>query len=117
MVVPASPQEPPTPVADPTAIDVPSLDPTAEPGTGTGRRTGRSVTPLVAPLPFRNSQIGWGEALMVGLIHRFDPDTTIKPSTGAVAGLASESGSWGVMAIEVARLKEMHGAFAAWQTT
>ncbi len=42
---------------------------------------------------------------MVGLIHRFDPDTTIKPSTGAVAGLASENGSWGVMAVEVARLK------------
>ena len=52
------------------------------------------VTPLVAPLPFRNSQIGWGVALMVGLIHRFDADTALKPSTGAIAGLVSENGSW-----------------------
>ena len=38
----------------------------------------------MAPLPFRNSQIGWGVAVMVELIHGFDADTTIKPSTGAV---------------------------------
>lgn len=86
-------------------MDVPSIDPTVEPGAGTSRRTKR-VTPLVAPLPFRNSQIGWGGALMVGLIHRFDADTTVKPSTGAVMGLASENGSWGVMALEVARFKQ-----------
>jgi hypothetical protein len=40
---------------------------------------------------------------MVGLIHRFDPDTTIKPSTGAITALASENGSWGVMGLEIAR--------------
>ena len=57
----------------------------------------------MAPLPFRNSQIGWGVAVMVGLIHGFDADTTIKPSTGAVTGLVSENGSWGVMALEIAR--------------
>ena len=57
----------------------------------------------MAPLPFRNSQIGWGVAVMVGLIHRFDADTTIKPSTGAVTGLVSENGSWGVMGLEPAR--------------
>jgi hypothetical protein len=57
----------------------------------------------VAPLPYRNSQIGWGVALMVGLIHRFDADPTLKPSTGAIAGFASENGSWGVMGLEVAR--------------
>ena len=59
---------------------------------------GSGVTPLVAPLPFKNSQIGWGVALMLGLIHRLDADTTVKPSTGAIVGLASENGSWGVMA-------------------
>ena len=57
----------------------------------------------MAPLPFRNSQIGWGVAVMAGLIHRFDADTTIKPSTGAVTGLVSENGSWGVMGLEIAR--------------
>ena len=64
---------------------------------------GAGVTPLVAPLPFRNSQIGWGVALLAGLIHRFDADTTVKPSTGAITGLVSENGSWGVMGLEVAR--------------
>lgn len=94
-----------SPEIDPTAVDVPSIDPTADMAGGANRRDrpGRSVTPLIAPLPFRNSQTGWGGALMVGLIHRFDGDTTVKPSTGAVMGLASENGSWGTMAIEVAR--------------
>ena len=40
---------------------------------------------------------------MVGLIHRFDADTTLKPSTAAVAGFVSENGSWGVMGLETAR--------------
>jgi hypothetical protein len=79
--------------------DVTSNEPAEE-----SARAGSGVTPLVAPLPFRNSQIGWGVALMTALIHRFDSDTTIKPSTGAVVGLASENGSWGVMAMEMARL-------------
>ena len=93
----------PSVVVDPTATDVPSIDPPSEPGEGAKRGGGKKVTPLVAPLPFKNSQIGWGGVLMVGLIHRFDADTTVKPSTGAVLGLASENGSWGVMGIEVAR--------------
>ena len=83
--------------------DIPSI----EPAPGTVESTaeeGSGVTPLVAPLPFRNSQIGWGVALMLGLIHRLDSDTTVKPSTGAIVGLASENGSWGVMAMEMARL-------------
>jgi hypothetical protein len=83
--------------------DIPSF----EPASGTVENTnqeGSGVTPLVAPLPFKNSQIGWGGALMLGLIHRFDTDTTVKPSTGAIAGLASENGSWGAMAIEMAHL-------------
>ena len=94
-----------SPEIDPTAVDVPSIDPTADMAGGANRRErrGRSVTPLIAPMPFRNSQIGWGGALMVGLIHRFDADTAVKPSTGAVMALASENGSWGTMAIEVAR--------------
>ncbi|HUL68747.1 MAG TPA: hypothetical protein VLT17_00740 [Gemmatimonadales bacterium] len=96
-------EEGPAPVVDPPAANVPSIDPTPEPGEGTNRKTGKGVTPLIAPLPFRNSQIGWGGVLMVGLIHRFDADTTVKPSTGAIMGLASENGSWGVMGLEVAR--------------
>ena len=82
--------------------DIPSIEPTSELGGVTGHK-GAGVTPLVAPLPFRNSQIGWGAALMGGLIHRFDADTTVKPSTGAIVGLASENGSWGVMGMEIAR--------------
>ena len=83
--------------------DIPSI----EPAPGTAESTpeaGSGVTPLVAPLPFKNSQIGWGVALMLGLIHRLDADTTVKPSTGAIVGLASENGSWGVMGMEMARL-------------
>ena len=88
---------------DPTAANEPSVEPTVEPGDGANRGGAGGVTPLVAPLPFRNSQIGWGVALMVGLIHRFDTDATVKPSTGAITGLVSENGSWGVMGLEVAR--------------
>jgi hypothetical protein len=89
---------------DPTVAVEPSVDQPPDPGEGASRGAAGGVTPLVAPLPFHNSQIGWGVAVMVGLIHRFDPDTTIKPSTGAVTGLVSENGSWGVMALELARL-------------
>jgi hypothetical protein len=95
-------ESPPQVMVDPTAANEPSADATVEPGEG-ANRGGGAVTPLVAPLPFRNSQIGWGLALMVGLIHRFDPDTTIKPSTGAITGLVSENGSWGVLGLEIAR--------------
>jgi hypothetical protein len=90
---------------DPTAANVPSIDPTSEPAEGANRGGSHGVTPLIAPLPFHNSQIGWGGVLVLGLIHRFDADTTVKPSTGAVLGLASENGSWGVMALEVARFR------------
>ena len=71
-------------VIDPAAGTMPEPGPEIEPGEGTARRTGRSVTPLVAPVPFKNTQLGWGLMLMGGLIHRFDADTTIKPSTGVV---------------------------------
>lgn len=97
----------PRPVAvDPTAGAIPSIDPTSEPAEGSARRTGTGVTPLVAPIPFHNSQIGWGLVLMAGLIHRFDDDTTLKPSTGAVAGMVSDNGSWGVFGIEIARFAQ-----------
>jgi hypothetical protein len=95
--------EPPQVTVDPTAASEPSIEPPADPGEGASRGGAGGVTPLVAPLPFRNSQIGWGAALLVGLIHRFDPDTTVKLSTGAITGLVSENGSWGVMGLEAAR--------------
>lgn len=100
----AAQDTPGRPVVDPTVAEVPGLDATPDPGDGTSRRTGRRLTPFVAPIPFKNTQIGWGVAGLVGLIHRFDPDTAIKPSTGAIGGFYSENGSWGVMALEMARL-------------
>jgi hypothetical protein len=88
---------------DPTVAVEPSIEPPPDPGDGASRGAAGGVTPLVAPLPFRNSQIGWGVAVMAGLIHRFDADTTLKPSTGAITALVSENGSWGVMGLEIAR--------------
>jgi hypothetical protein len=41
---------------------------------------------------------------MAGAIHRFEPDTTLKPSTGAIAGFYTENKSWGLMALEMARI-------------
>lgn len=73
-------------------------------GDGTARSSGRRVTPILAPIPFKNSQIGWGLMLMGGLIHRFDADTTIKPSTGMLGAFVTENGSWGLMAVENAKL-------------
>ena len=97
---PAWGQNPPRPVkVDPLAASIPTIELTSDLGEGTNQRTGRGVTPLIAPLPFHNSQIGWGGVLMLGLIHRFDADTMLKPSTAAVAGFASENGSWGVMLV------------------
>ena len=95
--------ESPQVTVDPTAVSEPSIEPPADPGEGASRGGAGGVTPLVAPLPFRNSQIGWGIAVMAGLIHRFDADTTLKPSTGAITALVSENGSWGVMGLELAR--------------
>jgi hypothetical protein len=89
---------------DPQVATVPGVDATAL-DEGEPRSAGDSkVTPLIAPIPFKNSQIGWGLVLMLGAIHRFDPDSTLKPSTGAIGGFYTENKSWGVMAIEIARL-------------
>ena len=87
---------------NPAAGAEPNIDP--ETGEGAAPRSGRRATPLVAPIPFKNSQLGWGLMLMVGVIHRFDDDTTVKPSTGAVGAFYTENHSWGVMAVEMARL-------------
>lgn len=93
-------------VIDPAAGTMPEVGPEIEPGEGTARRTGPAVTPLIAPIPFKNTQLGWGLMLMGGLIHRFDADTSIKPSTAAAGGFYTENGSWGVMAMENARLAQ-----------
>jgi hypothetical protein len=68
--------------------------------------TGSDITPLFAPIPLKDSQIGWGLFLMVGAIHRFDPDTTFKPSTGVVGAFYTENESWGWMAAEMARFHQ-----------
>jgi hypothetical protein len=91
-------------VVDPTAAPEPGIDPTLDAGSGSGLSKGTGATPLVAPVPFKNTQLGWGLLLLAGLIHHFDADSTIKPSTGAVGGFYSENGSWGLMALEMARL-------------
>lgn len=91
-------------VLEPTVPGTPGIDPTDSASDGSSQRTGTEVTPIFAPIPFRNSQLGWGLMLMAGAIHRFDPDTTFKPSTGAVAGFYTENESWGLMVIEAARL-------------
>jgi surface antigen Omp85-like protein len=96
--------EPETLVVDPAAADAPDIG-APEPGEGTSQKPGSGITPLLAPIPFKNTQIGWGLFLMLGAIHRFDPDTTLKPSTGAGGGFYTENGSWGVMALEMARLQ------------
>lgn len=78
---------------DPSTLAAPANEP-AEPG----------VTPVFAPIPFKNTQVGWGLMLMAMAIHRFDPDTTIGPSTGGIGGFYTENKSWGLMAFEAARL-------------
>ena len=83
----------------------PGIDPT---GAGAGEvstpNTPKRVTPMFAPIPMKNTQLGWGLMLLAGVIHRFDADTTIKPSTGMVGAFYTENDSWGVMALEMARL-------------
>lgn len=93
-------------VVDP-AVPRPDVGPTtSEPSDGSQVDTGSDITPLFAPVPFKDSQIGWGLFLIVGAIHRFDPDTTYKPSTGIVGGFYTENESWGWMAAEMARFKQ-----------
>jgi hypothetical protein len=91
--------------ADPSAVDAPVTDPTEDPEVRTGQADTKRITPLVAPIPFKNTQIGWGLMLLVGAIHRFDADPTVKPSTGMVGGFYTENQSWGLMAVEMARLQ------------
>ena len=100
---PATADETPA-VVDPQVAPTPSVDATTlEPGEA-GRSSGSGITPLIAPIPFKNSQVGWGLVLMLGAIHRFDADTTLKPSTGAIGGFYTDNKSWGLMALEMARL-------------
>ena len=87
---------------DPTGVTRVDADPLGMSAEGPSQ--GGGVTPLFAPIPFKNTQVGWGIAGMVGLIHRFDADTTVKPSTGGVAAFYTENQSWGLMAVEMARI-------------
>src|SRR5580765_5490804 len=82
-------------VVDPAAQTAPSIDMSDPAPPGTSQRSGTGITPIFAPIPFKHTQLGWGLAVLVGAIHRFDPDTTIKPSTGGVTGFYSENKSWG----------------------
>ena len=97
-------QDATSPVMDPAPAPEPGAQPVDATVDGTGVKTGKGVTPMFAPMPFKNTQMGWGIMMMAGLIHRFDADTTIKPSTGAVFGFYSQNDSWGVGVGEMARL-------------
>src|SRR5262245_22896614 len=88
----------------PTTNGAVDVDPEAPAAVETETADERDITPVFAPIPFRNTQVGWGLMLMGMVIHRFDPDTTIGPSTGGVGGFYTENQSWGVMGFEAARL-------------
>ena len=104
--VPAMAEEGPRSIAvDPSAATPPTIDPTDEQSPEVGESGASRITPLVAPVPFKNTQVGWGLFMLVGAIHRFDPDPSIKPSTGAVGGFYTENKSWGLVAMEMARLR------------
>jgi len=90
---------------DPTVQSQPPIDPIDVSAGESDQNAGEGVTPLFAPIPFKNTQIGWGIAGLLGLIHRFDADTTFKPSTGGVAAFYTENKSWGWMAFEMARIQ------------
>ena len=54
---------------------------------------------FVAPVPFRNPQIGWGLMVLSGYIFRLDkenPDTP--PSVAGAGGFYTENDSWGAFA-------------------
>jgi outer membrane protein assembly factor BamA len=89
---------------DPTTNGALDLDPSTPTASETETPAEPGITPVFAPIPFKNSQLGWGLMLMAMAIHRFDPDTTIGPSTGGVGGFYTENKSWGAMAFEAARL-------------
>ena len=91
-------------IIDPAAGVTPGIEPPTEANEQTRRNVNRGITPFVAPVPFKHTQLGWGLALMLGGIHSFDRDSTAKPSTGAIGGFYSENKSWGVVAMEMARL-------------
>jgi surface antigen Omp85-like protein len=95
---------PPSVELDPTIADTPQLDPADQAPEGADHPTDQTFTPVVAPVPFKNTQLGWGLLLLAGAIHRFDADPALKPSTGAVGGFYTENKSWGLMALEVAKL-------------
>ena len=89
---------------DPSTNGAVDVDPVAPAPAEKEGEAEPGVTPVVAPIPFKNTQVGWGLSLMVMAIHRFDPDTTIGPSTGGIGGFYTENKSWGLMGFEAARL-------------
>ena len=91
-------------IIDPAAGVAPGIEPPTDVNESSRRTVDHGVAPFIAPVPFKHTQLGWGLALMVGAIHRFDRDPALKPSTGGIGGFYSDNGSWGLMAMEMARL-------------
>src|SRR6478736_2389884 len=80
------------------------LGPEVDANRATGDTVSRKPTVAFAPIPIKNTQIGWGLMATMMVIHRFDSDPKVQPSTGVVGAFYTENGSWGVMVVEAAKL-------------
>lgn len=80
------------------------LGPEIDANRPTGDTVSRKPTVAFAPIPIKNTQIGWGLMGTMMVIHKFDSDPKIQPSTGMVGAFYTENGSWGVMVVEAAKL-------------
>jgi hypothetical protein len=94
----------PPQVIDQGGVTVGDVGPELEASRPTGDTASRKPTFAFAPVPFKNTQIGWGLMATAMVIHKFDSDPTVKPSTGMVGAFYTENGSWGVMVVEAAKL-------------
>jgi hypothetical protein len=85
--------------ADSAVLGPPVLSPTAGPDMeGTQavavRPPSTKATPLVAPVPFYNSQLGAGIVGVAGVLKPLGPDAP--PSSFGLFGMVTTNGSWGV---------------------
>jgi len=88
-----------TDLATPSAVDQPDAAASSSRGEA-----------LIAPLPMIDPTIGNGGALVLGYLFRTDAsDRVTPPSAVAIAGMATDNGSWGGMA--AAQLHFRHDRF------
>ncbi|MHC4971961.1 MAG: BamA/TamA family outer membrane protein [Planctomycetota bacterium] len=78
-------------------VDVLDDEPTQVDVGGTDEDLQKRVELFIAPIPFRDPQIGWGGVLAGGAFFRFDPeDEETPPSVLAAAAFYTENSSRGV---------------------